>query len=731
MKKTGLAWRGMAYVLVSAAVLVGASAAGFAIKQQHEMEVTRIKASVREQVEFKKLASMKARIEGIFDTVYENIRTISMLPGIRGIKGGNRLSESEDVVAGGRFSKESAQVAQQLYNNLASRVSVSEVYAVIEGFDFTKGEVPFFMYDNVIIGSGRKAMREGHESFESNADIPEEYEDAEYEYYPKQIAYFRQYFPRFDFKSLNDIPLVFSPPMRTCDNSQYASKSSGDEINTHGILLSVPFYTDKGDLKGIISAVARLNVFEAALLDIPFVIVTPEDKIEAKRLGFAMPHAQHFYLYSKKYDFVVSDRRHDTSRDMKIMTEHSKSDNFLDVKLDVPGDARWRLAYHITDFEFTRALEGAEAMYRTELTALAAVTVLLVFFIIFTAYRKRAHDAEVRRFANTVRDIAEGIMQGNADLNKKVDEEALTGEISAVGRHVNVFICKINELIMNIRTITTHIMTNSGTMNEIVVSMGRKVDVDVEKTANVASSTEEMSQAIMDMNDRSQEISEYANHTIASADDGVFVVSSMIDEFADITGMFSSLAEIVSSLGVGSSEIGEVVGVINEIADQTNLLALNAAIEAARAGEQGRGFAVVADEVRKLAEKTTKATSTIAERIKTIQDEIKRSQTTVEESMSKVESTMIFSSKAKDSLEEVIESIRALAERIRMIASSTSEIATTSDGISQENEAIAEGARQTAEITTRIASASDEMKDISVELEELVKGFRLDEKPCN
>lgn len=169
--------------------------------------------------------------------MYESIRTISLFPAVRAISGGNRRSGEEDIVKEGRFSPDAHETVQQLYNNSASNVAVSEIYAIVEGLDYTKGEVLFFMYDSLILNGGNP---EGEADEAQSDDTTEESEDAEYAYYPKQIEYFKEHFPVFTFKELNHIPAVLSPLMRTCDNTQYQSKSRDHVEDAYGILYSVP-----------------------------------------------------------------------------------------------------------------------------------------------------------------------------------------------------------------------------------------------------------------------------------------------------------------------------------------------------------------------------------------------------------------------------------------------------------------------------------------------------------
>ncbi len=144
------------------------------------------------------------------------------------------------------------------------------------------------------------------------------------------------------------------------------------------------------------------------------------------------------------------------------------------------------------------------------------------------------------------------------------------------------------------------------------------------RSSQVATASEEMSQTIVDMARNTNSIADSASRTVSVAKEGDQIVTRSTEKVKEIAHIVDNSACLVKSLGERSHQIGTVVSVIKDIADQTNLLALNAAIEAARAGEQGRGFAVVADEVRRLAERTAQSTSQIEETIKAIQDEVSK-----------------------------------------------------------------------------------------------------------
>ncbi|MHB9041660.1 MAG: methyl-accepting chemotaxis protein, partial [Melioribacteraceae bacterium] len=185
-------------------------------------------------------------------------------------------------------------------------------------------------------------------------------------------------------------------------------------------------------------------------------------------------------------------------------------------------------------------------------------------------------------------------------------------------------------------------------------------------------------------------------------------------------------AETVQTLGKSSDQIGEIVQVIDDIADQTNLLALNAAIEAARAGEQGRGFAVVADEVRKLAERTTKATKEIATMIKQIQKDTEGAVQSMSRGTEEVEKGKVLADKAGQSLKQIISGAQDVVDMSTQVAAASEEQSSAAEQISKNIEAISNVTQESAAGVQQIARAAEDLNRLTVNLQELVLRFKID-----
>ncbi len=653
-------------------------------------------------------------IEGVFNLIYQATRTIGLLPSVRSIEGGNRKSEDEDIVAEGRFSQEGYLTVQQIYNNLAANVSVSEIYSVVKGFK--QGEIPFFMFDSLIIGSQSGS---DNEETRVDPDFPAELEDEEYEYYPKQIAYFQQKNPYFTYIGLDEIPAISSPPMRTCDNTQYYSKENGDVKDADGILYSVPFYDNNGNLNGIISTIFRTNVLEAMLLDLPFLILTGRDRANAARLGLKMPErTSNFVLINKAMGISIADRRDNkiVSQALSALGSGMKGDNYFIDELKIKDQSLWLLYYRYDPAVLKNMVSHQFKMFFLKAAMLSIVT-LLILVLIYADYRKRQ---QILAVAFRLKEMAE--VGGN--LTSRLDESR-KDEIGELSRRFNGFVSNLSGIVESVMESSKEVTSKSNILSTESRELSKSIKGQSDKSSVIASSSEELSQTVAEIASNTSVIAEAASDTVEKSNTGLNVINEAIKEVQKISESVMDSAKLIDSLKLRSGKITEIVVVINDIADQTNLLALNAAIEAARAGEQGRGFAVVADEVRKLAERTASSTGAITDMVKSIQNETAEASNAMQENIERVNSGVELSEKAGKNFMEILDSINGLQEMIQQIASATEEMSATSDHISQNIEDIANISEDSSERTNKIASDISNLGKLSEGLISLVERFKI------
>ncbi len=280
---------------------------------------------------------------------------------------------------------------------------------------------------------------------------------------------------------------------------------------------------------------------------------------------------------------------------------------------------------------------------------------------------------------------------------------------------------KLKEAARVVAEISEQIGAASEKLSMQIEEAARGADMQRQRIAETATTMEQMNSTVLEVAKNASEAAESTEAARQNAMEGNAVVSQAIEAIEEVQHLTDRVKKSIDSLGQRAENIGEVINVISDIADQTNLLALNAAIEAARAGEHGRGFAVVADEVRKLAEKTMAATKDVAEAIASIQMDTKKNIEEIDKAVQAVHKSTELAAKSGEALQEIVRLAEANADQVRAIATAAEEQSASTEHITMAVEEINNISAETSEGMQQASQAILELTEQIQKLNELIK----------
>ncbi len=318
---------------------------------------------------------------------------------------------------------------------------------------------------------------------------------------------------------------------------------------------------------------------------------------------------------------------------------------------------------------------------------------------------------------NATRQVSKG------DLSVQVQNIRGNNEVGELSRNFEFMLAGLKKMTQQIMSGVHQLASAAEDLSESALKIVDGSNEQTIKSSQVAAASQQLNVTITDVAGSASGAALSAKDANSKASLGGEIVKKSIVSINAIAESSRETAEVMSVLGSRSEEIGAIIKVIDDIAGQTNLLALNAAIEAARAGEQGRGFAVVADEVRKLAEKTTEATKEIAETVKVIQSDTNRALLSMENEVNKVNEGVTLARSAEDAIQEITGKVNEVSSMINQIATASEEQSSAAEQIGGDIGLVAEISKDTSEYANKIASECQELAVLAYNLKTSVKVF--------
>ncbi|OOS19503.1 methyl-accepting chemotaxis protein [Moraxella lincolnii] len=325
----------------------------------------------------------------------------------------------------------------------------------------------------------------------------------------------------------------------------------------------------------------------------------------------------------------------------------------------------------------------------------------------------------ILRLLDELGDLAEGDLTVNATVS-----EDFTG---AIADSVNFAIDQLRQLVLAINSTADKVAQSSEQTQMTAVELAEASEHQAQEIAGVSAAINEMAVSIDQVSNNATESASVAQRSVAIAQNGADTVQRSIEGMNTIRDQIQETSKRIKRLGESSQEIGDIVSLINDIAEQTNILALNAAIQASMAGEAGRGFAVVADEVQRLAERSANATKQIETLVKTIQADTNEAVMSMEVTTTEVVRGANLAKDAGEALEEVQTVSNNLADLIQNISNAAQQQASSAGHISSTMNVIQDITAQTSSGTLATARSVGQLNEMAAALQESVSGFKLSE----
>ncbi|MEZ9405933.1 methyl-accepting chemotaxis protein [Vibrio sp. 10N.286.48.F5] len=369
--------------------------------------------------------------------------------------------------------------------------------------------------------------------------------------------------------------------------------------------------------------------------------------------------------------------------------------------------------------QLNSSLADASSIYDKGLFNAIAIGIVVTVFAAAIGYHI-AHS--VREPLTRILGTLEGLTEG--DMTQRIDIR-YDNEFSRVSRHINTLADNLHNILVKLNDASDD-LTKTASVNQKTSSETQaQLNSQREQTATVATAMTEMSHSVQEVANSAQSSLTMVQQVESASESGRQIMNTNISTINQLEVRLTESVGAVGELQQMSSQIGSILDVISGIAEQTNLLALNAAIEAARAGEQGRGFAVVADEVRVLAQKTTQSTSEIETMISNLQSSSKTASNVIESCMSDMDMSVQQASSANSAMEEIQALILEISHMSTHISQAAAEQSETSGDIARNIEDINHIADKSYQAMSSIAEASQNLTILANQQGDLVHQFKL------
>ncbi|MDF1644807.1 MAG: methyl-accepting chemotaxis protein [Pseudomonadales bacterium] len=378
--------------------------------------------------------------------------------------------------------------------------------------------------------------------------------------------------------------------------------------------------------------------------------------------------------------------------------------------------------YQLIDVIIPVVKVDLEARLSARNSSIFMLAAALALVVVLVAYLYAGFFVSVKATVGQIYDAAHKMAEGDMTVHVDVQSNDEMGDLSV---EFNKMAENVHKLIQGVRETTQQVTSQSDQVEKIASRSSEDVSKQLLQTEQVATAMNEMTATVQEVARNSVGAANTAKLAHKEADDGKQLVISTLGMIDQLSGEINTSVEVINCLVEDSNNISQVLDVIKSIAEQTNLLALNAAIEAARAGEHGRGFAVVADEVRTLAQKTQESTTEIESMISRLQSGVDNAVSTMGSSRDMASNTVEESNKVGEALNHIVSAVTDIMAMNQQIATASEEQSSVANEIDRNIVSINTFGEQTSRGATETVDASREMSELTGKLDSMVSAFKV------